>query len=238
MVHRAHGNRIGRITTAGVITEFAIPTAGSGPSGSRRGRTAPSGSPRSRQPDRADHAPPGVITEFAVATADSEPFGIAAGPDGGPLVHRVQRQPDRADHAATSLVTEFGDLAAGAAAPPRSRRVPMGRSGSRKGGRTRSDGWPTAGTVSEFPVPPGSDPSGSRRDRTERSGSPHRACGQLDRADDRPPGRSTAFPIPTHGQQLPPGITAGPDGALWFTEYSGNKIGRITHGGRDHRVRR
>ena len=27
------------------------------------------------------------------------------------------------------------------------------------------------------------------------------------------------------------GITAGPDGDLWFTEYSGNKIGRITTAG-------
>jgi streptogramin lyase len=27
------------------------------------------------------------------------------------------------------------------------------------------------------------------------------------------------------------GITAGPDGNLWFTEYGGNKIGRITTAG-------
>jgi hypothetical protein len=29
----------------------------------------------------------------------------------------------------------------------------------------------------------------------------------------------------------PQGITAGPDGNLWFTEYYGNKIGRITPAG-------
>ena len=29
----------------------------------------------------------------------------------------------------------------------------------------------------------------------------------------------------------PNGITVGPDGALWFTEYDGNKIGRITKAG-------
>ncbi len=27
---------------------------------------------------------------------------------------------------------------------------------------------------------------------------------------------------------LPRGITAGPDGNLWFTEYIGNKIGRLS----------
>jgi streptogramin lyase len=38
----------------------------------------------------------------------------------------------------------------------------------------------------------------------------------------------TEFPISTSG---PVGITVGPDGALWFTEGSGNKIGRITPAG-------
>ena len=36
----------------------------------------------------------------------------------------------------------------------------------------------------------------------------------------------TEYPIPTDTQ--PETIVAGPDGNLWFTEYRGNKIGRIT----------
>jgi virginiamycin B lyase len=36
----------------------------------------------------------------------------------------------------------------------------------------------------------------------------------------------TEYPIPTK-DSFPPGIAAGPDGALWFTEFLGNKIGRI-----------
>jgi virginiamycin B lyase len=39
----------------------------------------------------------------------------------------------------------------------------------------------------------------------------------------------TEFPLPSRGG--PFGITTGPDGALWFTEYVGNKIGRITTAG-------
>jgi len=35
------------------------------------------------------------------------------------------------------------------------------------------------------------------------------------------------FPVPTASSQ-PAGITAGPDGNLWFAEQNGNKIGRIT----------
>lgn len=40
----------------------------------------------------------------------------------------------------------------------------------------------------------------------------------------------TEFAIPTAGGK-PYGITAGPDGHLWFTEEAGNKIGRMTTGG-------
>src|SRR6266508_2541159 len=40
----------------------------------------------------------------------------------------------------------------------------------------------------------------------------------------------TEFSVPTSNSG-PHGITAGPDGALWFTEVNGNKIGRITTGG-------
>src|SRR5436190_46685 len=38
----------------------------------------------------------------------------------------------------------------------------------------------------------------------------------------------TEFPAPSSN---PAGITAGPDGALWFTEAGSNQIGRITTGG-------
>jgi len=40
----------------------------------------------------------------------------------------------------------------------------------------------------------------------------------------------TEFPLPTSGSR-PYTIVAGPDGALWFTESIGNKIGRITTNG-------
>lgn len=40
-------------------------------------------------------------------------------------------------------------------------------------------------------------------------------------------GRFTTFPLPTQ-DVWPDGITLGPDGALWFTEFYGNAIGRIT----------
>jgi streptogramin lyase len=38
------------------------------------------------------------------------------------------------------------------------------------------------------------------------------------------------YKVPTAMSQ-PAGIAAGPDGALWFTEFSANQIGRITTAG-------
>jgi virginiamycin B lyase len=40
----------------------------------------------------------------------------------------------------------------------------------------------------------------------------------------------TEFTVPTPGG-FPWGITTGPDGNVWFTEESGNRIGRVTPSG-------
>src|SRR5438874_555681 len=42
--------------------------------------------------------------------------------------------------------------------------------------------------------------------------------------------RYRRFPIPSPSSN-PTGITAGPDGNLWFTEIGANKVGRITTAG-------
>jgi virginiamycin B lyase len=77
-----HRNNIGRITPAGAITEFPVPTPGSSPQdivsgldgilyfteyvGNNIGRVTASG----------------IFTECAIPTVDSHPGGITAGPDG------------------------------------------------------------------------------------------------------------------------------------------------------------
>jgi streptogramin lyase len=44
-------------------------------------------------------------------------------------------------------------------------------------------------------------------------------------------GSVTEYSLPITGDTRPLRITPGPDGALWFSEYLGNKIGRITTNG-------
>ena len=58
----------------------------------------------------------------------------------------------------------------------------------------------------------------------ERFGSPNPAVGKVGRiATD---GTLLEFTVPTAGAALT-GITTGPDGAIWFTEFNEGKIGKI-----------
>jgi len=76
------GNKIGRITTAGVITgEFVISTAGSSPVGIVTGADGNLWFTESRGHRIARISSTGAITESG-AKQSVEPFGIAAGPAG------------------------------------------------------------------------------------------------------------------------------------------------------------
>ncbi len=89
----------------------------------------------------------------------------------------------------------------------------------------------TGGTVTEFPLPEGSQPGGALNPNKVGSLTPG-PDGALWFTEDGKIGRIatdgtvTEFPAPA---AFVGGITAGPDGALWFTETGG--IGRITTAG-------
>ena len=95
VVHRGLRSRIGRITPAGTITEYPLPTADSGPVGIAAG---PDGNmwfteAFGRRIGRI--TPAGAITEYPLPTVDSYPGGIAAGPDGN--MWFTDWEQDRAD---------------------------------------------------------------------------------------------------------------------------------------------
>ena len=75
-------NSIGRITTAKVVTEFAVPTAGANPRGIAAGPDGNMWFTEYTGHSIGRITMDGVITEFAVPTAGATPVGIAAGPDG------------------------------------------------------------------------------------------------------------------------------------------------------------
>ena len=76
------GNRMGRITPDGTITEFADPDAEQHAARDRARRRRQHLVRRvCGRKDRSHHAA-GVITEFPIPTPDSGPRALAAGPDG------------------------------------------------------------------------------------------------------------------------------------------------------------
>ncbi len=102
------------------------------------------------------------------------------------------------------------------------------------------------GTITEFPLP-NTNASGPRGIAagpdgnlwfTEGTGPPGCPPGRVGRIT--PDGTITEYPLPQPSNQrlaptdhgsCPRGIAAGPDGNLWFTEYAGSAIGRITPDG-------
>src|SRR5262245_30194294 len=77
MVHR-----IGRMTPAGVVTEFPIPTASAGPESIVAGPDGALWFTESGGNKIGRITTAGDFTEFPVPTANSQPNGITLGPDG------------------------------------------------------------------------------------------------------------------------------------------------------------
>jgi len=84
-------------------------------------------------------------------------------------------------------------------------------------------------SVAQVPYPAGS-PSSSFADGDRHYGIAVYPAAALGAPWKPGPTAIAEYSIPTPSAQTT-GITAGPDGAVWFTEYNGNKIGRITTSG-------
>jgi streptogramin lyase len=199
------GDRIGRITTAGVVTEFGSGISrDSEPNGITTGPDGNLWFTESWGARIGRITTAGVVTEFSTGiTVDSRPGGITAGPDGNLwFTEEVGKRIGRITTA--GVVTEFS---AGIAATTFDLGAitagPDGNLWFTEYNSNRIGRITTAGIVTEF--------------------STGISFGQG-------PYYYGPWPVvdPTSG---PTGITAGPDGALWFTESWGYRIGRITTDG-------
>ncbi len=215
-------DRIGRITTDGVVSEFALPD-GSGPTSIAAG---PDGAMWfTEQPaDRIGRiSMDGTVTEHAV-TPGSGPFGIAAGPDGAmwfteQTANRIGRI--SMDGAVTEfpITTRLGSGPTGIAAGPDGAMWFTERAASRIG-RIAMDG-----AVTDYPLPGGGrlpssialGPDGAMWFTSPGTS----AIGRITTA-----GFASELSTPT-ASSGPQEIALGPDGALWFTELSANRIARV-----------
>jgi uncharacterized protein (TIGR03437 family) len=226
----AVNSKIGRITTAGLISEYSLP-AGSTPLGIT---TGPDGAVWFVESSRNKIGRinfVGGILEYTISTPNSGPSDITAGPDGalwftefdGGKIGRVTidgiiseySKPDPDPYFSPWVITAGPDGALWF----------VDYEGQKIGRIT------TVGAISEYPVPvvttnnyPYSiavGPDGALW-FTEELGN---KIGRITTS-----GSITEYPIPTSSSRSI-GIAAARDGALWFTEFDGNKLGRITTAG-------
>jgi streptogramin lyase len=226
------GNKIATMTTSGTITEFPMPTGGTGHSGNGPSEitVGPDGNlwfTEGYGNKIGRITTHGVITEFPTPTGNSAPYGITVGPDGN--LWFTETSGNNIGRITTSgVITEF-PVPTGNSHP---RGITVGPDGNlwfteaesgNKIGRITTSGVITEFPASGEPTPITVGPDGNLW-FGEYTGN---KIGKITTN-----GVITEFPTPT---QTSPnginGITVGPDGNLWFTEYAGHQIGRITTNG-------
>jgi streptogramin lyase len=225
--------KIGRITPAGVITEFSIPSGAlpwdiaAGPDGNlwfteqfggKIGRITPAG----------------VITEFGAGiTQPVTILGIAAGPDGNMWFTEYQSRIGRITMA--GVVSEFTAGLSPNSAPQGITAGPDGNMWFTEYANPGRIGRVTmAGAINEFEI--GITPGGGIEAITAGADGNVWFANQNSDLIGKitPAGVVTEYPIPptipAHYAQTR-GITLGPDGNVWFVEYAGDRVGRITPAG-------
>ncbi|HYK42600.1 MAG TPA: hypothetical protein VE007_09425 [Thermoanaerobaculia bacterium] len=218
-----HGDRIGRLTPGGALTEFPVAVRGSfprgitaGPDGNlwfteltgRIGRVTPSG----------------VVTEATIPVTPAEPISIVTGSDGNLWFTDFY---DRIGRLTTSGTITYFVLTAGSG-PRGITRGPDGaiwftETNVGKIGRAAADG-----TFDEFTLPsPSSGPFGITSGPDGNLWFTEISSSRIGRLS--PTGALLEFPLA--GGAAPYGIVTGPDGNLWFTESGLDRVGRITPAG-------
>ncbi|HEY2798766.1 MAG TPA: S-layer homology domain-containing protein [Thermoanaerobaculia bacterium] len=220
-------NKIGRITPAGVVTKFTIPSAGAFPQGIASGPDGALWFSENSANKIGRITTAGAFTdEFPVPTSASAPQGIAAGPDGA--LWFTEFNADKIGRSTLSgAMTEHPVPTAGG----EPMRIAAGSDGNlwfTERGKNKIGRLTPGGVFDEFPIPTANVyPEGITAGAdgslwfAENAGN---AIGRITTA-----GVITEFPLPEPGRVFH--IVGGPDGNLWFTEFDNNKIGRITTAG-------
>ncbi len=229
-------NKIGRMTTEGEITEYAIPSGMETQDNNYLPYTTslPRGLVVGADnalwfTERLTHkigriTAEGKITEYPTPTLGSGPLGIALGSDGA-LWFTEDGRRQIGQITTDGKITEYPLPESENGGP--ALRIAAGSDGALwftenyppKIGRITTDG-----DITEFEMCPGTGPVGitAGPDKaiwfTEYNGN---RIGRISIE-----GAITEYVIPTP-RSKPYSIVAGPDGAIWFTELYGNKIGRL-----------
>jgi streptogramin lyase len=232
------GERLGRITTAGKLSNFALPA---GTQGVQDIAAGPDGNLWLTTQNGVDRAAPGgEVAEFRLPGEDEQPGQIAAGPDGNLWFTLWTRRGNAGERGAVAgpgyiaRITPAGEItrfqlpdspvprtegAAGIVAGPDG-ALWFTDPATKSLGRIT-----TAGQITErrLPVAPRGIATGADGSVWFTATADH-AIGRVD-----PSGQVTEFPQ-RRSLGIGPSIVAAVDGNFWFA-VSGNRIGRITPAG-------
>ncbi|HTF87817.1 MAG TPA: hypothetical protein VK843_05365 [Planctomycetota bacterium] len=225
------GNKIGRITPAGVITEFPVLTPGSGPYGITVGADGNIWfTERFANQVAVLDLTTFQITEYVIPTWDTQPWKIAAGADG--LLWFTEENMDQIGNCTLSgFITDFDNanngvgccFQTGIAAGPTGKLWYTIEIGDQIGeifpNNIFTQHQIQSVQVLPWDIAPGSD---GNMWFTELSG---RAIGQI-----TPAGVITEFPIPGQFSGIA-GIATGSDGNLYFTENDTHQVSGMDLGG-------
>jgi len=225
---------VGRITTAGIISNYQTPTTTGafGYSGPLGITTGPDGAlwftEHYTNPGNIGRVTTsGVMTEYSVHSGGySAPTDIVTGPDGN-LWFTEEELFGGAGYVGkitpAGVITEY----AANASPYGIAKGSDGALWFAEAGASNVGRITTAGVMTEYPVPSGGKPIWI-------APGPDGALWFTDSTNNigriTTSGAITEYSIPTSNSN-PFGIAPGPDGALWFVEYTGNNVGRITTSG-------
>jgi streptogramin lyase len=219
---------IGKITTAGVITEYIVPTASTYLGGICAG---PDGNLWFTESDinqigKFNIALGTVTNEYTIPTASSSPRGICSGPDGN-LWFTEQLGNKIGKITTAGSVTEY-PIPTGTASPWGICSGPDGNLWFVENGGNKIGKITTAGVITEYGTANGLSASSSPRGICAgpdgnlwfTEGSTNK-IGKITTA-----GIITEYTVPTAGAS-PYSICSGPDGNIWFSEDNKNKIGKF-----------
>ncbi|HEY1655859.1 MAG TPA: choice-of-anchor tandem repeat GloVer-containing protein [Candidatus Tumulicola sp.] len=230
------GNRIGKITTAGKVTEF---TNGLSPSSSPNGITAgPAGTLWFTQSASYPNGiklgtitTHGQISEYPIPTAyNSNPEGVALGPDGNLWFAEANAGNAIGKSTVNGSMTIYTSGLSSRAWPQGIAAGPDGNLWFTESGRTARIGRvTTSGTITEYSK--GISSCGCNYNLYGIAAGPDGNMWFTETATNKiaqitTGGQVTEFSGLT-ANSGPEGITAGPKNTLWFTEGLGDAIGRV-----------
>jgi streptogramin lyase/PKD repeat protein len=208
-------NQIGRLTTAGVFTEYLIPSGNGSPEGITAGPDGALWFTENGVNGIGRLTTAGVFTEYTIPTGGSGPEEITNGPDGA--LWFTEYNANQIGRITTKgAFTEY-PIPTGSTNPQGITSGPDGALWFTENSVNNIGRITTAGAITEYPVPgPGTDRLqqivAGRDGNLWFANQSNDKVGFITTA-----GVVTQYATPSSGS-LPTGITAGPDGGIWFTE--------------------